>query len=481
MKTVRVVYDTEWYIDCVNGDDANDGSLAHPKRTIRAATTNAVAGDVIHVAPGTYGALEGSQKWPDDTSAIGTRVVIPAGVTVESTGGATNTFIVGEASPDPAVTEGWQAGIGPGAVRCVVAEKGATLRGFTLKEGYTHAGTSALEKDRYCSAFYSASALGAAIEDCVVSNNVAHTYTMYQAVVRRCRVIGNTAANGTDNTTSGAAGNACAWYNSIIANNNGNATLLNPVVVESCTIGNGNVYIPGTSAQALYWNDGKPKAIFNTVWINGRLQMSGSTQLYCTNCLVNSSRLGTNLSRDNCSNTLFMTASEMKFDSEYRPNLDSPAIDAGDAAYSSSALGDTDILGTPRVLNGALDIGAVEYDWRPTFNAELGRRFKLADVSPSVTTNAAGGVLVPDGSVAGTVTSAGPYEIAFSVTGGGLAVYVGGELADESSGAGEQSIRFIVADAADEVRFVFTPDAENPGSAVLKKVSGARGFSISFR
>ena len=29
--------------------------------------------------------------------------------------------------------------------------------------------------------------------------------------------------------------------------------------------------------------------------------------------------------------------------------------------------------------------------------------------------------------------------------------------------------------------FVFTPDAENPGSAVLKKVSGARGFSISFR
>ena len=126
-------------------------------------------------------------------------------------------------------------------------------------------------------------------------------------------------------------------------------------------------------------------------------------------------------------------------------------------------------------------MGAVEYDWRPTFAGELGRRFKLADVSPSVTTNVTGGLLVPDGAVSGTVTSAGPYEIAFSVTGGSLAVYVGGELAGESSGTGGQAIRFVVPDAADEVRFVFTPDAESPGAAVLSKVVGARGLSISIR
>ena len=87
---VKAVYSSDWYVDCVNGNDTDSGAFGHPKQTIRAATTNAIRGDVIHVAPGTYGALEGTQKWPDDTSAIGTRVVIPTGVTVESTGGAKN-------------------------------------------------------------------------------------------------------------------------------------------------------------------------------------------------------------------------------------------------------------------------------------------------------------------------------------------------------------------------------------------------------
>ena len=159
---------------------------------------------------------------------------------------------------------------------------------------------------------------------------------------------------------------------------------------------------------------------------------------------------------------------------------------------ASEDIGDKDIYGTPRVLNAQIDIGAVEYDWRPTFNAELGRRFNLTSASPTVTTNATGGVKL-DGDIgalgdralpvciAGTVNEAGPYAFTFALSGGSAAVYVGGVLAGAASGAGEQSIRFTVADAADEVRFVYTPDAENPGSAVLKKLTGARGFSISFR
>ena len=113
------------------------------------------------------------------------------------------------------------------------------------------------------------------------------------------------------------------------------------------------------------------------------------------------------------------------------------------------------------------------------FSAELGRRFTVTYASPSVTTNLTGGLLVQSGAVAGTVTSADPYAITFEMSGGTMAVYVGGELAGESSGTGEQSIRFIVASAADEVRFVYTPEAGSV--AVLKKVSGARGSSISIR
>ena len=53
--------------------------------------------------------------------------------------------------------------------------------------------------------------------------------------------------------------------------------------------------------------------------------------------------------------------------------------------------------------------------------------------------------------------------------------------AGETSGTGAQSIRFNVPDATSEIRFTFTPDAENPGAAVLRKFAGARGFSMTIR
>ena len=480
VTSVRAIYETEWYVDCANGNDANSGKKGHPKRTIRAATTNAISGDIIHVAPGTYGAEEGSQKWPNETSEIGTRVVIPDGVTLVSTDGAEKTFIVGAVSPEPAVTTGWQTGIGPGAVRCVRAGDGAVLRGFTLTGGYTHAITASLEQDRYASAFY-ASARTATMEDCMVSNNVGAKYTITSAIVRRCRVIGNTVAASGATDVCGAAGSSCAWYNSIFANNRGVVTLYSSVAIENCTIGSGNIYDEDRhTAQVVFWWDAKDHAIFNSAILAGRYYCTAPGKICFTNCLVMAEQLVSDIDVERSCNTIFTNSAAAKVDSEYRPILGQfVGIDKGDAAFSTAALGDTDILGTPRVLNGAIDMGAVEYDWRPTFNAELGRRFKLTYVSPSVTTNVTGGLLMPDGAVAGTASSAGPYEISFTLTGGSLAVYVGGELADESSGTGEQSIRFTVANNGDEIRFVYTPEAGS--TAVLTKFSGARGFSVRLR
>ena len=183
----------------------------------------------------------------------------------------------------------------------------------------------------------------------------------------------------------------------------------------------------------------------------------------------------------------------MQVDAEFRPVFGSFAgIDAGDASVSAAEVGDTDMYKTPRILNGAIDVGAVEYDWRPKFGSEIGRRFTVTYASPTVTTNATGGVKL-DGAtgalgdralpvcIAGTANEAGPYAFTFAVAGGSAAMYVGGILVGEASGAGEQSIRFDVPDAAAEIRFVFTPDQENPGAVLLRKFAGARGFSISFR
>ena len=122
-----------WYVDCANGSDANSGAEGSPKATIRAASTNAVSGDVVYVAPGTYGAAEGAQP---ATSKIGARVVVPQGVTLVGTGGAERTFIVGAAATGGNI-DNETYGTGADAVRCVYAGSGAVVRGFTLTGGHT--------------------------------------------------------------------------------------------------------------------------------------------------------------------------------------------------------------------------------------------------------------------------------------------------------------------------------------------------------
>jgi hypothetical protein len=245
----------------------------------------------------------------------------------------------------------------------------------------------------------------------------------------------------------------------------------------------------GSIMKLLYSNWGNDLQFSTTVGTDGGSWVhyavthdgAGTIRLY-----VNGELASTNVGKNGAVPNL----AAARLDSEYRPVLGSfVGIDAGDAAYSTEALGDTDIYGTPRILNAALDIGAVEYDWRPTFAHEIGRRFKMTYASPTVTTNAAGGLLLVGGPglpalpvcVAGTVNEAGSYAFTFELADGSVQVYVGGVLVGEATGTGEQSIRFNVPDATSEIRFTFTPDAENPGAAVLRKFAGARGFSMTIR
>ncbi len=482
-----VVRSHDRYVDCNTTDTVNDGSKAHPYKTIKAATDNAVSGDVIHVAPGTYGEAEGTQP---STSRIASRVVVPANVTLESTDGAAATFIVGAAATGDQIDNA-EYKTGTNGVRCVYAKSGAVVRGFTITGG-RGVGSGEYSDNGLGPAFFSVTARAATLEDCIVSNNASYrAASIYQAVVKRCHILGNIGTRF-DNASS-PAGSGCSYYNSIIDKNKGHATIQSAYAFENCTIGANNVVSDTNPDPQVLWWYGGDHAVINSVVLGGRYYAGGGAKLYCTNCLVMANQDGGALKREQSYNTIFTNSAAMKVDSEYRPVFGQFAgIDKGDASFSSAALGDTDFYGTPRILNGQIDIGAVEYDWRPTFNAEIGRRFTMTYASPTVTTNATGGVKL-DGDigalgdralpvcVAGTVTSAGPYEFRFEMTGGSAAVYVGGALAGEASGTGEQSIRFNVPDAAAEIRFTFTPDEQNPGAAILRKFAGARGFSISFR
>ncbi len=83
------------YVDAVTGDDANDGSLGAPKRTITAALAAAIRGQVVAVFPGQYDAQHG-EVFP---------ILLPAGVTLigdpDNQGlGATETRILGQGMVD---------------------------------------------------------------------------------------------------------------------------------------------------------------------------------------------------------------------------------------------------------------------------------------------------------------------------------------------------------------------------------------------
>ena len=173
--------------------------------------------------------------------------------------------------------------------------------------------------------------------------------------------------------------------------------------------------------------------------------------------------------------------SKIGIGADYRLLPGSIAIDVGDNSYVSGEIeGAKDIHGTPRVLNAKVDIGAVEYDWRPTFSDRIGRRLALTDVSSSVTTNAASGIIIPSGTVAGTVPSKGFYEFTFDVSGGTLEVTFDGEIVGTYT-AGTHTVRVRALDPATEFRFAFVPNVENPGVAIIKSVIPIRGLVVSVR
>ena len=473
-----VVRSGNLYVDCEKGNDTNIGIKARPFKTIKAATDVARSGDTIHVSPGIYGELEGAQS---ATSKVGSRVVIPEGVTIEATEGPEKTFIVGaEATGDQ--IDNTKYNTGTNAVRCVYAKNGSVLRGFTLTGG-RGIGAGEDSGNGNGSAFYSKGARLSTIENCIVSNNVVFQSVIYRAIVKNCLVIGNTGVRTGENP-SAPAGYACSWYNTIIDNNRGHGTIQAPFLLENCTIGASNIQPSGGLTPQVIYMYNATCSMKNSAILGGKPYYGGNSKMYCTNCVIVDTDNDSfeKAYGSNAFNTIFTNAAAMKVDADYRPMFGKfLGIDAGATECLSPELGDKDVYGTPRVLNGAIDIGAVEYDWRPVFASNIGKRIALTDVSPSVTTNAVGGLLIPDGVVAGTVPSKGFYDFAFAVSGGMLEAFAGGESVGTYSDEGEFTLRMKMSEAGAEFRFVFTPDAENPGSVALKSVVPIRGLVVSIR
>ena len=155
------------YVNCALQDYAgHDGSsweLAF--ETIQEAVDASAAGDTVLVAPGMY--TKGETLEDSTTNAILNRVVIKKSLTLKSRDGAASTFIIGRQE---------NGGIGDTAVRGVVVTSSSidvVVEGFTICGGGTRDGGNVRLSQGGGVWAPSASAPRTFVVDCVISNNVA--------------------------------------------------------------------------------------------------------------------------------------------------------------------------------------------------------------------------------------------------------------------------------------------------------------------
>jgi hypothetical protein len=200
---------------------------------IQDAVDVAGATDVVLVTNGVY-ASGGRTK----SGALTNRVVIDKPVLVTSVSGPVSTIIEGQW--DPISTNG------PSAVRCAWLGDGASLSGFTLRDGATTQnpfGFDGIGGGALCSSTNSE------LANCVVTNSRAWMSGggVYSGLVRNSRLIGNAVAFPSGVTSGGGAAAASSLMNSLIqrntsANRGGGAYsgwLYNCAVTENTAVGAG--------------------------------------------------------------------------------------------------------------------------------------------------------------------------------------------------------------------------------------------------
>ena len=485
---VRALYGTTWYVDGTGGLDSNSGgSLATAKRTIRAATTNAIANDVVLVAPGTYGENEGSQVHSshinkDNTATpvtTGARVLVPTNVTVRSIEGPENTVIMGGAATSGA--DEW--GRGEGAVRCAtLLGSGARLEGFTLTGGRTAIGSVAHD-DYFAAGVLSAS--GGVASNCIISNNVAvRCGAVFRGTLIDCRVFDNKA------TTQASVGRESSFFRCIIDHNKGGEQAIQWFShINCCTFGPDNTDMSGTPQHVIAYRNGSSATVINSIVLGGAVARNNEPYPI-RNCvfLPNWVPSAASLPLTDC----VVTNIEMlALDADYRPVIGSnAAIDRGDATRIAESINDgMDLGGNQRVMNGTMDIGALEADWKPVYAAYIGgKRLSVTNASSVVYANDAHEVCLPSGSVDGTVdvaqTSCRWFEMSFRVTGNGTFTiyYVDGTpIGVYAYAAGAQLARIPLPANSFGIRFEYVPGANDTGSAIISSARVARGFAFSFR
>ena len=381
-----------WYVDPAGSDDANGFTPETAKRTFRGvfATGFVLAWDTVHAAAGRY--EEGTMPNTGyGDSVVDARVGVPENVTVVGAGRG-RSFIVGAPAPAGAADAN---GNGAGAVRGVYIRNGGVLKGFTVTGGHTCT-TGEWNENNYGGGVLSAGGRGLVVDCDIIENASSRGGGAHQGQFVNCRFFRNRAY-----TNRAGASNA-NLYNCVFDENEGENAIQNCYDTVNCTFGANNRKLDGSATLAL----ALPLGPVVNCLVLGNYGASSDAPLYATNCIFAGS-LWTQAYYHFDPTTKACPLAELEVDADFAPVIGrNAAVDAGStlgfASYPEGAPRTTDVLGGQRVYNGAIDVGAVEADWRPRYAEAMGRDVAVTNATSGVVLEK-GVVTIPDGeSVAGT-------------------------------------------------------------------------------
>ena len=467
-----------------DGDDDNDGFTEEsPKKTFVAAfaIANDGADDKVVALPGVYGDAAGasihtgywiSSRYP--VPFVRSRVCVPEGMTLVSRDGAAATII--EGAPDTETEDRDTYGRGRRAIRCAFVDKNARLQGFTLRGGYTANYDNAIPQSGEIGVFEDnigggvlmrGPDSGALVEDCIITDSwAAYGGGAAYAMLNRCQIIGNHADKG------GSALRTSSAYNCLIDKNLGVYICHVPREIVNCTLGEGNRSFNGSGLQHCFVGGIEKLRVVNTLVLNDyhNAEYDLSTALEFRNVIANNSTLWVLPAHaENVSTNEYTQAQLMAmYDANCRPlTSEAASVDRG---TDRDGVGELDIAGVQRVMNGGIDVGCYEYDWRGDYASGIAHRhtdsLAVGAVSSGVKMND-GTVTLSDGDFievdwTHAAHTDGKYVLDLVLAGtGALRIYLGGELLRTITAGGR--ISFQSAADVDKLRFEYASD--NSGSA----------------
>ena len=489
---VKPIYNSDWWVDAVNGNDANTGwDAAHAKKTLAGAMSHAWAGETVHALPGVYdaGTMVQDNPFLTATTKNSTDVVIPSRVVVQ-----TNVTLVAEGTVGETVIEGGigtkdsEYGLGLDAVRCVYLNRGSKVKGFTLRGGRTD-WTNEVDENSFGGGAVGRSTDGNAVEDCVVTGCVSHRGGAgFNVTFRRCRIVGNRV------TGNSPAGRQVALYGCYVADNLGRDGGIYSGVVQyhhdivGCTFtaDNGLGTMAGRVEDCRLTVGQQPGYKF---WNNvvAMPYNRGETQVLSNahhNVFLDAMRFDVLEGADN----VVANQEEIALGPDGVPRHGSAAIDASTLEYAvTNQTGETGLNGVRRGLGGGVDAGAFEFDWLPQFAQDLGpKNLVVTEADNAVFENRDGLVEIPSGSLALTWTPAPrqnmncPCSFQVNVTGTGtLTVMKDGE----AFGTYAQGVHDVTFSGSGAMAFTFAyePGANDEGGAVLSGFFASIGTTIFLR